>query len=59
VLAVDAALITGWELVDDPELDPLYTGDELELPDELDVDAGEGDGGGAALWLFDVCRCAR
>ena len=59
VLAVDAALVTGWELVDDAEFDPLYTGDELELPEELDVDVGEGAGGGAALWLFDGRRCAR
>ena len=41
------------------ELDLLYTGDELELPDELDVDVGDGDAGGAALWLVDGCRCAR
>ena len=36
-------------------LDPLYAGAELELPDVLAVDVGEGDGGGAALRLFDGC----
>jgi hypothetical protein len=42
-------------LVEAAALDPLYAGDELELPDELAVDFDEGDGGGAALRLFDGC----
>lgn len=52
--AVDS-LVPDWELVEGPEFDPVYAGEELELPDEVAVDVGEGDGGGAALRLFDGC----
>jgi hypothetical protein len=44
------SLVTDAEFVDGADVDPLYTGDELELPYEPPVDDGDV-ADAAALWL--------